>query len=64
MSTTEAIGVFCDTMAPGSTLRLPTKPSTGEVTVVFCRLIFSSWSRASAWANCAFDRSICASAAR
>ena len=47
MSTTEAIAVLVLTMAPGSTLRLPTKPSTGEVTDVCCRLMRSSWRRAS-----------------
>ena len=47
MSTTDTIGAFCDTQAPGSTLRLPTKPSTGEMILVLPRLICSSSSRAS-----------------
>ena len=63
MSTTEMNGVFGVTQAPGSSTRLPTKPLTGDVMMVFDRLIFSSSSRACACANCARARSSCATAA-
>ena len=39
MSTTDTSGAFCETQAPGSTLRLATKPSTGDTTLVLARLI-------------------------
>ena len=46
-------GGFCETNAPGSTLRLATKPSTGETTLVLPRLIRSSCSRAPTGRPCA-----------
>ena len=48
------------TKAPGSRLRLPTKPSTGDTMRVFARLMRSSSRRACACANCARARSTCA----
>ncbi len=47
MSTSERNAEFGVTQAPGSSSRFPTNPFTGEVIVVFDRLIFSSSSRAS-----------------
>ncbi len=63
MSTTEMKMEFGVTQAPGSSVRLPTNPLTGDVMTVLARLIFSSSSRACACAYCAFARSSCAAAA-
>lgn len=63
MSTTERNGVFGVTQAPGSSVRRPMKPATGDVMLVFDRLIFNSSSRACAWAYCACARSRAATAA-
>ncbi len=57
-------GLFCETHAPGSTLRLATNPSTGDTTLVLPRLIRSSSSRDADCASCACDRSTCATAPR
>ena len=46
ISTTEMNDVFTPTLAPGSSVRLPTKPSTGDVMTVLARLILSSSRRA------------------
>ena len=57
MSTTSTIGAFCDTNAPGSTARRATKPLTGDVMMVFWRLMRSSSSRACDCVFCARARS-------
>ena len=46
ISTTEMNDVLTPTLAPGSSVRLPMNPSTGDVMTVLARLIFSSSSRA------------------
>ena len=38
MSTTEMNEVLAPTLAPGSSVRLPMKPSTGAVMMVFCEV--------------------------
>ena len=57
MSTTDTTGAWFDAQAPGSTLRLPTKPFTGEVMLVLARLMRSSSSRAWVCENWARARS-------
>ena len=63
MSTTEMNDELGVTQAPGSSMRLPMNPFTGDVTTVLARLIFSSSRRAWACAYCARARSTCAAAA-
>ena len=64
MSTTERKDAeFGVTHPPGSRVRLPTKPLTGDVMIVFERLMFNSSSLACACAYCAWARSSAATAA-
>ena len=57
MSTIDGNAELGVTQAPGSSIRLATKPFTGDEITVFDRLIFSSSGRASACECRAFARS-------
>ena len=63
LSTTETTGALFDAQAPGSTLRLPTKPLTGDSMLVLPSEMRSSSRRACACENCALARSSWATAA-